>query len=161
MHAPLFSEVLLSSSGTGEARVEEIVLYNSKSEMIEITGVGEQVELRVKVKVYHSIENLVLGYGIKDRLGQVMYGTNTWHTEQVINAPQVGDEYLFRIAFPANFGVGSYSVQISLVDRDTHLTANYDWRDMALVFNVINMNKIHFAGCLWNEPKILVEELAK
>jgi lipopolysaccharide transport system ATP-binding protein len=103
----------------------------------------------------------VLGYGIKDRLGQVMYGTNTWHTKQVLHDPKQGDEFLFVIAFPANFGVGSYSVQTALVDRDTHLTANYEWRDMALVFSVINIDKTHFAGCLWNEPAIAIETLTQ
>lgn len=150
-----------TTSGTGEARVEEIGLYNSKGEVAEYVSVGEPVELHVRVKVYWPVETLVLGYGIKDRLGQVMYGTNTWHTKQVIHRPQQGDEYLFVISFPANFGVGSYSVQTALVDRDTHLTANYEWRDMALVFNVINIDKIHFAGCLWNEPRIQIEDLAQ
>jgi lipopolysaccharide transport system ATP-binding protein len=146
-----------TSSGTGEAKIEEVALYNSRGEVAEIVAVGEQVELQVKVKVYQAIDTLVLGYGIKDRLGQVIYGTNTWHTEQVINAPKAGNEYLFKIAFPVNFGTGGYSVQLALVDRDTHLTANYDWRDLALVFNVININKTYFEGCLWNEPKILIE----
>lgn len=150
-----------TSSGTGEARVDAIALYNSKGEVAEVVGVGELVELCVKVTVYQAVESLVLGYGIKDRLGQVMYGTNTWHTEQIINHPRSGDEYLFRIKFPANFGIGSYSVQTALVDRDTHLTANYEWRDLALVFNVINIDKTHFTGCLWNEPKISIEELTK
>lgn len=149
-----------TTSGTGEARVEEIALYNSKGEVAEYVGVGEPVELRVKVKVHQPVETLVLGYSIKDRLGQVMYGTNTWHTNQVIHNPQPGDEYLFVIAFPANFGVGSYSVQTALVDRDTHLTANYEWRDMALLFNVINIDKTHFVGCMWNEPKIAFEKIA-
>jgi len=148
-----------TSSGTGEAKVEEITLYNSKGEMAEVVGVSEQVELRVKVKVYQAIETLVLGYGIKDRLGQVMYGTNTWHTGQAIIHPQRDDEYLFRIAFPANFGVGSYSVVIALHDRDSHMTANYDWRDLALIFNVINIGKIRFTGCNWMEPEIIVEAL--
>ncbi|KJR46141.1 Methionine ABC transporter ATP-binding protein [Desulfosporosinus sp. I2] len=148
-------------SGTGEAKVEAIALFNSKGEVAEYVGVGERVELRIKVKVYQSIETLVLGYGIKDRLGQVMYGTNTWHTKQVINNPRAGSEYEFVIAFRANLGVGSYSVQTALVDRDTHLTANYEWRDLALVFNVVNIDKTHFAGCLWNEPRITIEEYHK
>lgn len=148
-----------TTSGTGEARVEEIALYNSKGEVAEYVGVGEPAELHVKVKVHQPVETLVLGYGIKDRLGQVMYGTNTWHTGQVIHKPRPGNEYLFVIAFPANLGVGSYSVQTALVDRDTHLTANYEWRDMALVFNVINIDKTQFVGCLWNEPRIAIETL--
>lgn len=146
-------------SGTGEARVSEIVLYNSKGELAEYVGVGEPVELHVKVKVHRPIETLVLGYSIKDRLGQVMYGTNTWHAEKVIHQPVSGDEYLFALSFPANFGVGSYSVQTALVDRDTHLSANYEWRDRALMFNVINIDKKQFVGCLWNEPQIRIENL--
>jgi len=146
-------------SGTGEARVEEIALYNSKGEVAEYVNVGKAIELRIKVKVHRPVETLVLGYGIKDRLGQVMYGANTWHTGQVIHNPRPGDEYRFVIAFPANLGIGSYSIQTALVDRDTHLTANYEWRDMALVFNVINIDKTQFAGCLWNEPHIKIESL--
>ena len=150
-----------TSSGTGEAKIEQVTLYNSKGEVADTIEVGEEVELQIKVKVYQKIETLVLGFGIKDRLGQVMYGTNTWHTKQVIDDPKQDCNYLFKIAFPANLGVGGYSVQIALVDKDTHMTANYAWRDLALVFNVINVNKIHFAGCLWNEPKILIEETKK
>lgn len=150
-----------TTSGTGEARVEAITLRNSKDEVAESVGVGEQIALHIKVKVYRSIETLVLGYGIKDRLGQVMYGTNTWHTNQAINKLQQGDEYLFVLSFPAHFGVGSYSVQTALVNHDTHLTANYEWRDMALMFNVININKTQFSGCLWNEPNITIKCLTR
>ena len=144
-------------SGTGEVKVEEIGLYNDNGEMVECVGVGEPVELRVLARVYHDVETLVLGYGIKDRLGQVMYGTNTWHTHQVIRSPRAGDKYLFRILFPANLGVGSYSVQTALTDRDTHLTANYEWRDLVLIFNVVNKDKYFFVGCQWNEPSIKIE----
>lgn len=149
---------LQTNSGTGEARVKEISLYNSKGEVAEYVSVGEHVELNIKVKVYRPIDELVLGYGIKDRLGQIMYGTNTWHTKQVISAPKVGDEYEFKIRFFANFGVGSYSVVTALHDRDTHLGENYEWRDLALVFNVVNSGESHFAGCNWLKPEMVVEE---
>jgi lipopolysaccharide transport system ATP-binding protein len=148
-----------TTSGTGEAEVQEIALVNANGEILEFTSVGEQVELHIRVKVNKSIDTLVLGYSIKDRIGQVMYGTNTWLTGQVIHKAQAGDEYKFIIAFPANLGVGSYSIQTALVDRDTHLTANYEWRDLALVFDVVNIDKRQFVGCLWNEPKISIKEL--
>jgi lipopolysaccharide transport system ATP-binding protein len=150
-----------TSSGTGEARVEEIGLYMPNDEAVEFVGVGDAIELRIKVQVYQSLETLVLGYGIKDRLGQVMYGTNTWHTKQVIENPKAGEQYEFVIKFPAIFAEGSYSVQTSLVDTDTHLTANYEWLEMALVFNVINVDKPHFVGCLWNEPTIIIGRVAE
>ena len=144
-------------SGTGEAFVEEIALYNAKGDAVEFVSVGEAVELRVKVKVEKTLETLVFGYGIKDRLGQVMYGTNTWHTKQVIHDPQAGDEYMFTVSFPVNLGVGSYSVQVALHDRDTHLTANYEWLNLALVFNVVNVDKTQFEGNNWIEPTIEIK----
>ena len=147
-----------TNSGTGEARIQEIILQNSNGETVEYVEVGEPIELRIKIIVYQNLESLVLGYSIKDRLGQVIYGTNTWHTKQVIYNPEADTSYQFIIAFPANLGVGSYSVQVALVDRDTHLTANYDWRDIALIFNVVNTSKNHFIGCQWNEPKITITD---
>lgn len=138
-----------TSSGTGEAKVDEIALYNSKGEIAEYVGVGERVELHLKIRVYAPLETLVIGYCIKDRLGQVIFGTNTWHTEQVIKTPQAGDIYDFVTTFPANLGIGSYSVSIALHDTDTHLTANYEWKDLAFVFNVININQKQFVGCNW------------
>ena len=146
-------------SGTGEVTVEKMGLYNKKGELIEVAGVGEEVDLKIDVVVHKDIESLVLGYGIKDRLGQVMYGTNTWHTKQVIENPKSGDMYQFVLSFGANFGEGSYSIQTALVDRDTHMTANYEWRDLALVFKVINIDKNLFIGCNWNEPHIKVEKI--
>src|SRR5690606_25038553 len=74
-----------TTSGTGEAKVTEIALFNQKNEPIKLAKVGEPVTLKVKVKAYEDIPVLVLGYMIKDRLGTPVYGTNTWHTKQVLN----------------------------------------------------------------------------
>ncbi len=144
------------NSGTGEARLQEIGLYNKSGESVEYIGVGQEVELRIKARVYQRIESLVLGYAIKDRLGQTIYGTNTWHTGQVVQNPSPETDLNYVISFPANLGVGSYSVAVALHDRDTHLTANYDWRDLALVFNVVNYDKSEFCGSSWLEPHIMV-----
>lgn len=146
-------------SGTGEATVETISLSNQKGQSVEVVNVGELVELKVTVKVHQPISTLVLGYGIKDRLGQVIFGTNTWLTEQPIKNPKVGEVYAFSIKFPAVFGVGNYTVHTALTDRETHLTANYEWREMACLFSVANIDKNHFAGLLWQEPNISISEL--
>jgi lipopolysaccharide transport system ATP-binding protein len=144
-------------SGTGEAGIEDVRLYSDKGEEIEFVGVGEEVELRIKVKVKRAIDSLVLGYAIKDRLGQTMYGTNTWHSQQVIENPHPGKVYEYAIRFPVNLGTGSYSVAVALHDSDSHLSKNYEWRDLACVFNVINKVKQEFCGCSWIEPNIVVK----
>lgn len=147
------------SSGTGEAKVIEIGLYDKNENKVEFAGVGDKLTLKIKVKCNTNLDKLVLGYSIKDRLGQIMFGTNTWHTQQIINEVTAGDTFVFSIKFNANFGVGSYSIQTALVDSDTHLTANYEWVDLAYIFSLVNNDKYIFNGCIWNDPEIEIQKL--
>jgi lipopolysaccharide transport system ATP-binding protein len=146
-------------SGTGEATIQDIALLDMTGQRLEVVDVGQVVTLQVDVKAHANLDRLVLGYGIKDRLGQVMYGTNTHLTEQPILAVKKGDSIRFTVVFEANLGPGTYSVQTALVSTDSHLVNNYEWRDLALVFNVININKSHFAGVSWMPSKINISYL--
>lgn len=146
-------------SGTGEATVSKIALTDTQGQAIEAVNVGQTVRLRIDVKVHQDIDRLVLGYGIKDRLGQVIYGTNTDLKHQPLLNPKAGEAYRFDIEFAANLGAGTYSVQTALHSTDTHLVNNYEWRDLALVFNVINIDKDTFEGCAWIDPRIEIASL--
>ncbi|MBZ9566132.1 ABC transporter ATP-binding protein [Modicisalibacter tunisiensis] len=141
-------------SGTGEATVRHVYMLNAKGEQVDTINVGERVTLHVIADIHQDIPRLVFGYGIKDRLGQVMYGTNTHITDDVAYSLKQGDQVTFTITFDADLGQGSYSMQTALVSTDTHLVDNYEWRDLAFVFNVINIDKHHFAGCNWMQPDI-------
>jgi lipopolysaccharide transport system ATP-binding protein len=151
---PTHKGKLQTISGSGEATVRSIILTDDAGSEIETVDVGQSVRLRIEVQVNAPLEHLILGYGIKDRLGQVVYGTNTDLRKQPLNNVAAGECYQFDIAFNANLGPGTYSVQTALVGSDTHLVNNYEWRDLALVFNVINISKSPFAGCAWIEPDI-------
>lgn len=144
-------------SGTGEARIEQIGLYNAQGEQLTLVDVGELVELRIQVRIHASIPQLVLGYMIKDRFGQPMFGTNTWHTEQIVGGCEKNDLVEYSIQFPMNLGTGSYSIAIALTETQSHVSRNFEWRDLAIVFDVFNSEKIEFMGCSWLEPKIKIE----
>ena len=64
-------------SGTGEAVVSDIYLIDSIGNKIEMVDVGQPVALILLMLRQSLSLSLVLGYGIKDRLGQVVFGTNT------------------------------------------------------------------------------------
>lgn len=136
-------------SGTGEATVTDIALLNSAGERVEIIDVGATITLEVKVAIHEPIPRLILGYMIKDRLGQPMFGTNTHHLQCPQYELKPGEELVFRFTFDANLGEGSYSVATALVSSETHLVDNYEWRDLALVFHVANVSKYHFIGNHW------------
>lgn len=145
-----------TTSGTGEASVASICLRNALGEAIEVVAVGTGVTLCVVVQVHAPLPRLVLGYMIKDRLGQAMYGTNTHHMELPLFDLQAGEVAEFRFAFSANLGPGSYSVTTALTSNDNHLANNYEWRDLALMFTVANISGRTFVGCNWLEPVIEV-----
>lgn len=143
-----------TTSGTGEASVVDIALLDERGERVEMVDVGAVVTLRVKVQTNVLVPRLVLGYMIKDKLGQHIYGTNTHHLGMPLYDMQAGDLVEYSFTFPANLGAGSYSVAVALTSSDTHLGNNYEWRDLALLFTVINITKPIFAGCVWLEPSI-------
>jgi lipopolysaccharide transport system ATP-binding protein len=141
-------------SGSGEATVEEIALLDAEGRPVELVDVGTLVTLRIRVHVLEPIPRLVLGYMIKDRLGQPMFGTNTHLREMPLYDMRPGERVEYTFTFPLNLGIGSYSVSTALVSSDTHLIDNYEWRDLALIFTVANLTRRHFAGCNWIEPEI-------
>ncbi len=141
-------------SGTGEASVADIVLLDQQGEAVEVVDVGAEVTLQVTVRVNAPIPRMVLGYMIKDRLGQPMYGTNTDLKALPLADMQAGEQAVYRFRFAANLGAGSYSVATAIVSTETHLVNNYEWRDLALVFTVVNMRRPHFEGSAWLDPTI-------
>ena len=148
-----------TSSGTGEAQVYEISMLDKNYNKIDTIGVGKPVEFHLKVRVNKDIESLVMGFGIKDRLGQMIFGTNTFHTKQLINNLKRGSEYVYKVCFRANLGVGSYSVHFSLVEKEDHIEKNFQWVDRALIFNVVNFDKYMFIGSSWNQMDFKIIKL--
>lgn len=143
-----------TTSGNGAASVTGITLENAQGNPLEVLDVGVPVTLRVKVRVHAPIARLVLGYMIKDRLGHQVFGTNTHHMAMPLEALAAGQELEYRFSFPLNLGEGSYSITTALTSSETHLADNYEWRDLALLFIVINMSRKQFLGTSWMEPEV-------
>ena len=146
-------------SGTGEASVEDIGLLDNKNRRVQVVKVGASVTLRVNVRISSDLERLVLGYSIKDRLGQVIYGTNTDLTKQPLTCIKAGSLIQYEINFNVNLGSGTYSIQTALVSSETHMQNNYEWRDLALIFNVINYDDQNFVGLAWLPASIKIIQL--
>jgi hypothetical protein len=68
-----------------------------------------------------------------------------------------GEQVTYRFEFPARLGKGNYSIALSLSRFDSHLDTNYEWRDFALVFHVINIRQPDFVGCAWLDSQVAIE----
>ena len=143
-------------SGTGEARVIKATLCDEDGKPVEVVKVGQALQIQVEVEAFADLPELVFGYQIKDRLGQPVFGTNTFHTKQLLQDLRTGQRVRFVLRFPANLGEGSYSVSFALHDAENHLAKSYEWRDRAIVFNVVIVGKDHFVGLAWLPSSIEV-----
>jgi lipopolysaccharide transport system ATP-binding protein len=138
-----------TTSGSGDATMTQIQLLDANDLEVEKVAVGQHLTLKVQVQTHQPIAKLVLGFMIKDRTGQANFGTNTFHLDQPLSQLEAGRQLTFHIGFDANLGPGSYSIALALHDQDTHLHQNYEWRDLAVVFTVINTSKPVFVGSNW------------
>ncbi|WP_409264377.1 ABC transporter ATP-binding protein [Pseudomonas sp. KCJK9000] len=141
-------------SGSGKASIEGVSLFNAQGAAAEYVTVGEDICLEIDVAINAPLPELVVGYVIKDRLGQDVYGTNTHHLGCARKDLAQGTQLSYRFRFPANLGVGSYSVAVALHAADAHVVDNYEWRDLALVFNVVNVSQSTFVGLAWIPPTV-------
>jgi len=150
-----------TESGSGEAVIEQLELLDAKGQPVEYVGVGQTVTLRARARVKAHVDRLVYGYMIRDRLGQPIFGTNTHHTDQACVDLNSGDEVEFAAEFPVNLGPGNYSISIALTSNETHIDKNYQWRDLALVFTVANLDQPRFVGTAWVPPVIKVSTITR
>jgi lipopolysaccharide transport system ATP-binding protein len=141
-------------SGTAEASILDVQLLNRRGGSAETVEVDEPLVLQVRVRANTAVSRLVLGFLIKDRLGQAIYGINTHRLHRPLEDLVAGEEATYRFSFPARLGKGSYSVSLSLSRDDSHLDKNFEWRDNALIFHVFNTGKEDFVGSSWLDARI-------
>ncbi|WP_447795437.1 MULTISPECIES: ABC transporter ATP-binding protein [Pseudomonas] len=143
-------------SGTGEAGILSVRLLDAQGRSVEVAEVGQPMVLEVQTEVRKDIERLILGFMIKDRLGQAIYGINTHRLDKPVTDLSAGERVTFRFAFDMRLGKGNYSVALSLSRLDSHLDCNFEWRDYGLVFHVINNRQEDFVGCSWLEAQTTI-----
>ncbi|WLG45001.1 ABC transporter ATP-binding protein [Pseudomonas sp. FP1740] len=143
-------------SGTGEAGILSVRLLDAQGRCVEVAEVGQPMVLEVQTEVRKDIERLILGFMIKDRLGQAIYGINTHRLDKPVTDLSAGERVTFRFAFDMRLGKGNYSVALSLSRLDSHLDRNFEWRDYGLVFHVINNRQEDFVGCSWLEAQTTI-----
>lgn len=146
-------------SGNKKACIKNVEILDAAGKKIQNLEVGKKIKLKVTVLANENLPSLVLGYQIKNRFSQVVYGTNTYHLKQALKNLKKGEEYDFSFEFEANLGVGSFSVTIALHDSDNHLQNNYEWRDNAIIFNVVNFSKPDFVGLAYLEPSLEIKRI--
>lgn len=144
----------VTRSGSGDVVVKTLDLVDAASRQpVHMVAVGQRLVLDATLEARTAVTRLVLGYMLRDKFGSTIWGTNTWHTQQPLIAAerplQPGTTLRVELAFEARLGPGSYSLSYALHADETHVGANYEWVDNALVFDVMNIDHPYFIGSNW------------
>lgn len=143
------SGALQTVSGSGLATIERIRLLNAAGDVVQQVTVGQKLRLSIEAKALADLPQMVVGFMIKDKLGQPIFGINSFYLESVCQALVPGQCVVHHFDFEANLGIGTYSIAVALTRDRSHVDENFEWRDLALVFEVLNGEQPIFAGCAW------------
>lgn len=145
-----FSEQL-DVMGDDKALITGIAMYDElsglKTTVIEPLQV---IKLLIKVKVFQSIDSAIIGFSVRDRLGNIITQTNSYVLGQGIPTLTGGEEYIFgfRFTFPhLNHGQYTISPAIASGTQENHI--QHSWVHDALVCQVITLNDYSLSGILY------------
>lgn len=125
-----------ASFGKGGAQIHSVRLLDENEHPLAWIVGGERVTLRVMVHAYQDLDSPIIGFYVKDRLGQALFGDNTFlsYREQLVHC-QKGNELQADFTFympllPA----GEYSITIAIANGTQELHEQHHWIHDAVSF---------------------------
>jgi lipopolysaccharide transport system ATP-binding protein len=102
-------------------------------------GGGEEVEVVICARANQTLENPILGFVLKDKLGQALFGENTSFSADSFSQKKAnpGDEIkaVFRLLFPM-LPTGDYTLMASIAEGDLNSHVQHHWVEDAVMVKV-------------------------
>ncbi len=124
------------SFGKGGAQIQHVYLLDENEHPLAWIVGGEKVTLRVIVHAHKDLDSPIVGFYVKDRLGQNLFGDNTFLTyrEQPVLCLE-GQEIQANFSFympllPA----GEYSIAIAIANGTQEVHEQHHWIHDAVFF---------------------------
>jgi lipopolysaccharide transport system ATP-binding protein len=128
--------------GQRGATIENVRILNAEGEAISAFEGGEDITLQIEAVAHQDIEQPIVGFVVKNRLGQNIFGDNTYlsyvnHPLQVPVGARITAAFEFRVPLlPA----GHYAVSIAIAEGRQGEHVQHQWLDEALLFDVVAPN---------------------
>jgi len=141
-----------SSFGTFDIKITKVTIKGEESNSNVISS-GENSKIEIEIESKKDLSNMTIGIVIRDKFGQDIFGTNTFHHQ--INLDFKKDKkYLCSFDIPLNIGIGKYSITTAIHSQETHLDNCSHWLDHATDFEIAGIKGNSFVGICRLEPKI-------
>lgn len=125
-----------ASFGKGGAQIQDVRLLDENEHPLAWIVGGEKVMLRVKIHAYQDLDAPIIGFSVKDRLGQALFGDNTYlsYREQRVHC-QKGNELQANFTFYMPLlPSGDYSITIAVANGTQEIHEQHHWIHDAVLF---------------------------
>lgn len=131
-----------ASFGLGGARITDVWLMDEQRRPLHWVVGGEPVILRVQAQCFQTLHSPIVGFVVKDRTGQAVFGDNSYLS--YLGTPVVceSDQQLyaeFSFDMP-RMPVGNYAIDIALADGSQHDHVQQHWIQDAVHFKSESTN---------------------
>lgn len=134
-----FFDNVLNSDGwtTGAAEIRSVsIIRNDEQDGLAFEG-GERVTLSVDAVASDTVASPIIGFLLKDRLGQALFGHNTYQEKSppsvLVSGDHVRADFTFRLPLLPN---GEYSITVAFADGDLVDHVQHHWIHDAVVLAV-------------------------
>ena len=159
----IFSSIKIDSEsgnyGTGAAQIVGVALETLKGKPVVLIAGGEKVRLVVLCRSFENIPEPIVGFALKDRLGQVVFGHNTYdaYANKPGNCLKRSDELTatFEFEMPV-LQTGEYVIDIAMASGTQVEHIQHHWVHSAVTFRA--QPKTHCFGLFEvSMSKVLLE----
>ena len=113
----------------------------------------------MRARCLEAVDEPTIGILIRDRLGNDVYGTNTYLQQMQVSECRTGDVLEAHFQMPLNLGPGEYNLTVAVHTLDVHMYECFDWVDRALVFKVLPPLSGQFIGTAFLQPEVIYQRL--
>lgn len=125
-----------ASFGKGGAQIQEVCLLDENDHPLAWIVGGEKVTLRVIVRIFQELDSPIVGFYVKDRLGQALFGDNTYlsYKEQPIYCEDGDTLQADFVFYMPLLPAGEYSITVAIANGTQEMHEQHHWIHDAVLF---------------------------
>lgn len=140
--------------GTMEIKITHVTVVGKYSRS-SVVSAGEETTISVFFTSHIKMEDITVGIAIRDKYGQDIFGTNTYHNNVKIEC-KYGCSYTCDFVMDMNIGPGKYTVTAAIHTDDNHIDSCFNWMDRVIDFEVAGIMGSLFNGIAYLKPSIYI-----
>lgn len=147
-----------TSFGNLKIEISKIELLNESGVDTRIFTAGEKANIRLTLSAKEDADSVVVGIIIRDRLGQDVFGTNSYFLNQIMSV-KAGERWVYEYEMKINVGPGVYTVSPAVHKDMAHVSECFHWCDAMLSFEVVQSSDYFFIGLAKLYPALQIKRL--